>query len=145
MENLIFLVIAGLISMLFNRMKRDPSEQEPRSPRPQRTEPEQAPAWEEKPDPQEYFDKGIEVIETQGKNKFLEKQEEAKKRIADLKSREKMYHERAQSVKMKTASTVEERRDRVDLRKLGSDDIVKGIVLSEILGPPRAKKRNWRG
>jgi hypothetical protein len=145
MENLIFLVIAGLISMLFNRMKRDPSEQEPRSPRPQRHEPEQASTWEEKSDPQEYFDKGIEVIETQGKNKFLEKQEEARKRIADLKSQEKMYNQRAQSVKTKTPKTVDEHRAKVDLRKLGSDDIVKGIVLAEILGPPRAKKRNWRG
>jgi hypothetical protein len=145
MENLIFLVIAGLISMLFNRMKRDPSEQEPRSPRPQRPDADMDSSWEEKTESETIFDKGIEVIETQGRNKFLEKQEEARKRIADLKTRETMYNQRAQSVKAKTPSKVADHRAKVDLRKLGSDDIVKGIVLSEILGPPRAKKRSWRG
>ncbi|RIW37586.1 hypothetical protein D3H55_03160 [Bacillus salacetis] len=145
MENLIFLVIAGLVSMLFNRMKRDPSEQEPRSPRPQSPEADMDSTWEEKTDSDTILDKGIEVIETQGRNKFLEKQEEARKRIADLKAQETVYNQRAQRVKKKTPAAAREQRAKVDLRKLGSDDIVKGIVLSEILCPPRAKKRSWRG
>ncbi|EDL63037.1 hypothetical protein [Bacillus sp. SG-1] len=147
MENLIFLVIAGLISMLFNRVKRDPSDQEPRSPRPQRPESDSGPVWEEAAkDLETVFDKGIETIQTQGKNKFLEKQEEAKKRISELKSQEQVYTQRAESVKVKTRnSPARKKASRVDLRNLGSDDLVKGIVLSEVLGPPRAKKRNWRG
>ncbi|MGF2617134.1 hypothetical protein FZC84_04700 [Rossellomorea vietnamensis] len=147
MENLIFLVIAGLVSMLFNRMKKDPSDQEPRSPRPQRPESDAGPVWEEAAnDLETAFDKGIETIQTQGKNKFLEKQEEARKRISDLKSQEQVYNQRAESVKLKTRkSPARMKAARVDLRNLGSDDLVKGIVLSEVLGPPRAKKRNWRG
>lgn len=147
MENLIFLVIAGLISMLFNRMKRDPSEQEPRSPRPQSPQSDSGPVWEEAAnDLETAFDKGIETIQTQGKNKFLEKQEQARERIADLKSQEQVYNRRAESVNIKIRkSPARKKAARVDIRNLGSDDLVKGIVLSEVLGPPRAKKRNWRG
>ncbi|TYS19512.1 hypothetical protein FZC78_00290 [Rossellomorea vietnamensis] len=147
MENLIFLVIAGLVSMLFNRMKRDPSDQDPWSPRPQRPESDTGPVWEEAAnDLENALDKGVETIQTQGKNKFLEKQEEARKRISDLKSQEQVYNQRAESVKVKTRkSSLGKKAARVNLRNLGSDDLVKGIVLSEVLGPPRAKKRNWRG
>lgn len=147
MENLIFLVIAGLVSMLFNRMKRDPSDEEPRSPRPQRPGSDAGPVWEEAAnDLETALDKGVETIQTQGKNKFLEKQEEARKRISDLKSQEQVYNQRAESVKVKTRkSSPRKKAARVNLRNLGSDDLVKGIVLSEVLGPPRAKKRNWRG
>ncbi|MGM0844196.1 MAG: hypothetical protein ACQEUT_04395 [Bacillota bacterium] len=146
MENLIFLLIAGLISMLFNRMKRDPSEQEPRSPRPERPESDPGTVWEEASnDPQAVLDKGIEVIETKGRNKFLEKQEKARKRIADLRSQEQLYNQSTENVKAVRKSPVKKRAASVNLRNLGSDDLVKGIVLSEVLGPPRAKKRNWRG
>ncbi|WP_456273989.1 hypothetical protein [Bacillus sp. AK031] len=138
MENLIFLVIAGLISMLFNRMKQNPPKEEPRSPRPA------ADRQEEYTEPETFFDKGIEEIETQGRNKFLEKQQEAKQRIAQLKSQEEQYNRRAQRVKVSKKAPVRQEAQ-INLRNLDRNDIVKGIVFSEILGPPRAKKKNWRG
>jgi hypothetical protein len=138
MENLIFLVIAGLISMLFNRMKQNPPKEDPRSPRPA------ADRQDEYIEPETFFDKGIEEIETQGRNKFLEKQQEAKQRIAQLKSQEEQYNRRAQRVKVSKKAPVRQEAE-INLRNLDRNDIVKGIVLSEILGPPRAKKKNWRG
>lgn len=138
MENLIFLVIAGLISLVFNRIKQNQPKQEPRSPRPV---PEQKNDYSE---PDTYFEKGIETIATQGENKFLEKQQEAKQRIADLKSKEQVYRQRVQ--RMKPVNKAPKKKEpSVNLRNIGSNDIVKGIVLSEVLGPPRSKKRNWRG
>jgi hypothetical protein len=147
MESIIFFIIAGLVSMLFNKMKRDPSEQGPQSPRPQRPESDSGPVWQEiAKETEAALDKGVETIQTQGKNKFLEKQKEARQRIADLKSQEQVYNQRAESVSAKTRqSPVRKKAAAVSLRNLGSDDLVKGIVLSEVLGPPRAKKRNWRG
>jgi hypothetical protein len=138
MENLIFLVIAGLISMLFNRMKQNRPEEDPRSPRPT------VDRQDEYIEPETFFDKGIEEIETQGKNKFLEKQQEAKQRIAQLKSQEAQINRRSERVKVNPKAP-RRQEAQINLRNLDRNDIVKGIVFSEILGPPRAKKKNWRG
>jgi hypothetical protein len=141
MESLIFAILIGLVGMIFNRFgnkqSRDSKESIPKQIGYELEQPM-------KPTPQQ-VEKAREVV-TEKTKTFMDRKKEADKRFTELKKQETIIKTRTSSRTEKRDETpVEVEQGEVQPLSFTKDDIVKGIVLSEVLGPPRAKKRTHRG
>jgi len=67
----------------------------------------------------------------------MDKQEEARKQIEELEKRQEVYRTKAQSVR-NIASNNQQKTDFAF--RFQSEDVISGIVMAEVLGPPRSKK-----
>ncbi|MBM7584725.1 hypothetical protein JOC86_001262 [Bacillus pakistanensis] len=136
MESLIFAILIGLVGMIFNRFgNKQTKDTKGSTPKQIGYELEQP----MKPTPDQ-VEKVKEVI-TEKTSTFIDRKKEADKRFNELEKQETITRNRTiNRTEKKEVKPVD-----VQLHSFTKDDFVKGIVLSEILGPPRAKKRTHRG
>lgn len=141
MEQFIIFIIVAVVGLLFNRSKLKGQDQHPEHPRPVQTAPiqeDEDQEWEEPAFFEEIRSSGTlkeAADHLKGDSDFYQKQQEAKAKLLELERKEKSHRRKAETLK---------REDSYDQGKpfinLKEKDIINGIIMSEVLGPPRAKK-----
>jgi hypothetical protein len=147
-ESLIFMIIAGIISMIFNRVKKGDSEKEQKSIPTEKTlnpvQRETSPVKAET-EPRRRAQKiNKEKAPENVPNRFIEKRMEVERRIAEQKAQETSNQNKLNGPILRENQYQKKKSSAVSFDNLTQDDLVKGIVMSEILGPPRAKKQHHR-
>lgn len=85
-----------------------------------------------------------EMLMTQLQPQVEEKKEEAERKVEELKKEAEIYEKKVREVQ-KRAEAIKGKQKEEPIESLfDKDDIVKGIILSEVLGPPLAKRRRAR-
>ena len=137
MESFLLLIIVAVVSAIFNRVTNaNKNEIETKKPESMELEiPYDEPVRTQM---KQVVQKVHETKEY--KNDFLEKQQAMEEQYVQLKRKE-ARPSRQTSLKKKIEETAPKREASF---LLDSNDLVKGIVMAEVLGPPRAKKRYRR-
>jgi hypothetical protein len=141
------MIIAGIISMIFNRTKKGDSEKE-RKVIP--TEKAPNPIQREKPpvkvetEPRRAQKINKEKAPESASNRFIEKRMEVERQIAEQKVQKTSNRNKLNPPISRGNQYQKKKYSAVSFDNLTQDDLVKGIVMSEILGPPRAKKQHHR-
>ncbi|WP_335869319.1 hypothetical protein [Bacillus sp. 2205SS5-2] len=137
MEAIIIAVIIFLLGRVFNKAQK--VEEPPTSPsippqqdkgRVQHNADRQAPILNENPRKQHQVD--------MQRNEFIEKKLEAEHQLKTLEQRKAGLSKTAERYKTQTKSSTP------TVPSFSQNDIINGIVLSEVLGPPRSKGKRMR-
>ncbi|GIN55823.1 hypothetical protein J8TS2_01420 [Lederbergia ruris] len=141
MEQFIIFIIVAVVGLLFNRSKFNNQRQQSDHPRPVQTPPlqmEEEEDWEE-PSPREQTTKARTLKEAADHLKdqpnFYKHQEEMEEKLRDLNREEKLHRKKVEAIN--TEGYDEEAQLEFELKQ---KDILNGIIMSEVLGPPRARK-----
>lgn len=163
MEQLIILAIVALVSLLFNRKKEQPPEQRRPAQRPsyeQRPQhqpspaqtrtpqnvPENTPTEQRQPSmsqPRNLREAAEILVSTlqpseQKADEFEQKANDIEQRQLELKMQEEKLRQRKEHLKEKVTQIQSEPKSTHAL--LTSNEIINGIIMAEVLGPPRAIK-----
>lgn len=148
----ILVVLIGIISSLFKRMKGTPPEEQPRSPQPkpkpviQRNPEKPAPTLTRAEEIELQRQKELLDSKNQIERQYLEKKKKAEEKIAALKQQQLAAKRQAERMNATTRMNMDERKSVIqttDQRNVvGVDEkkLVDAIVWAEVLGPPRARK-----
>ncbi len=160
MEQFLPIIIIALISFFVNRAseqkKRAANQEKPKAPNSRPVQPRQqerpiSPAnpkpIHEKPQPVRVerprsLKEAAEILLSQMQPQVEEKKAEAENKMEELKKEAAAYKEKAIEIQRR-AEAVKEKKpaDAQNEPFFQQSDIVKGIIMSEVLGPPRAKRR----
>ncbi|CAM3946442.1 hypothetical protein [Lederbergia lenta] len=154
MEQFLLFLIIGIISLVLNRKKEKPSEQQQRPvQRKQTAQPvhrheEQrrdiarspvAPVTQAEPTPSKRLEEVAEAMFTKAKPKIKSKQEEMTLQMEELKKKEEAHRLKVAQVQVVHSSNLDEKR-KEGMSAFQSKDILNGIIMAEVLGAPRSKK-----
>lgn len=162
MEQFLPIIVIALISLFVNRAseqkKRAANHEKPSRPnkRPAQPRQQERPAppaskkpVQEKPKPvlaerPRSLKEAAEILLSQMQPQIEDKKTEAENKMEELKKEAAAYKERARELHTK-AEAVKEKKEQPHIEPFfQQNDIVKGIIMSEVLGPPRAKRRYGR-
>ncbi|MBS4176291.1 hypothetical protein [Lederbergia citrea] len=154
MEQFLLFIIIAIVSLIFNRKKvANHQEQRRHQGRPtaQPVQPVQMENEQRKdlnrPIPQHDFPdlskarnlkEAAEILVAKTQPTIIEKKAEVLTKMEDLKKEEETLRKKAVDIKTMITNTPKEHI--VTELQFEGNDILKGIVMSEVLGPPRAKK-----
>ncbi|GIN70976.1 hypothetical protein J14TS2_14510 [Bacillus sp. J14TS2] len=139
MEQFIIFIIVAVVGLLFNRSKINNQKQQSEQPRPVQTRPMQMEEAREESSP---FAEATEArtlkdaadqLKTQPD--LYKQQEEMAAKLNDLNREEELHRKKIEVINTEVYD--EEVQLDFDLKQ---KDIVNGIIMSEVLGPPRARK-----
>jgi Fe2+ transport system protein B len=147
----IIVVLIGIISSLFNRMKSSAEEPKRQPVRPVQNRPAQAQSttMEEKIE-RPYVhreEKSVMVTDTplnEIQEKYAEKKKAAEERLKQLEQQKAVTEKRAARMNSQVTRVVHKQSSRSERLSPNKEKLVDAVVWSEILGPPRAK-RPFRG
>jgi hypothetical protein len=148
-ESLIFAIIIGIISMIFNRFQKGDSEKKrksiPAEKIPNPVQKEATPVKVET-EPRRRTEQKTNKEKTPNNiaNRFIEKRIEVERQLAEQRERETASRNKFNNPISRGNQFQKKKSSAISFDNLTQDDLVKGIVMSEILGPPRAKKRHHR-
>ncbi|CAN7316568.1 hypothetical protein [Rossellomorea sp. LjRoot5] len=150
MESLIVLVMIGIITSIFNKVKQPPSNKpvrhkpiqtaSPASPEPvgrgrERVERERSVRRE----PRSYKEPVKEAVSSI-QNRFEDKKREADSTYSSLQKQEERYSRKLEAHQNRAKKIRDDSGLILDFKN--EDDIVKGFIFSEVFGPPKSKKRH---
>lgn len=161
MEQFLPLIILAIVSFLANRAKSNKKPAQEQQKRAETSRPQQQPQSEmretaaeqtrRRPVPTEATPRSLrEAAETflsQLQPQVEEKKEQTATKIGELEVRVREYEQKAQAAQEKAASFARNERQTIhpdEPAMFGRNDILNGIIMSEVLGPPRARKRYSR-
>ncbi|GIN96315.1 hypothetical protein J6TS1_21850 [Siminovitchia terrae] len=163
MEQFLPIIIIALISFFVNKAseqkKRATNQEKPKGPNSRPVQPRQqerpvSPANQkpihEKPQPVRVerprsLKEAAEILLSQMQPQIEEKKAEAEDKMEELKKEAAAYKEKAIEMQRKVEAVKETKPAGPQIEPFfQQNDIVKGIIMSEVLGPPRAKKRYGR-
>ncbi|OAT84280.1 hypothetical protein A6P54_03045 [Bacillus sp. MKU004] len=141
MEGLIVAVIIGLVTAIFNRVKDSSSQESRPKPKPISTgSPAQTYREEPRTKREPVREEPVYTLQSQ----FEEKKKDIESKYAQMKKQENDYKEQVKMQRSKVKSIKERKESQYSIDFGNQDDIVKGLIFSEVFGPPRAKKANHR-
>lgn len=151
MEQFIIFIIIAIVSLLFNRSKLTNQKEQSEHPRPVQTRPIQlekeedwedpSPPYKEVTEPKTLKEvtefKTLKEAANQLKEQpdFHKKQEEMEAKLRELNQEEKLQRKKVETI----GSKVFPEKEQPEFN-LQQKEIINGIIMSEVLGPPRARK-----
>lgn len=153
MEQFLLFLIIGIISLVLNRKKEKPPEQQQRPPQRQQPfqpvhrneeqrrdikRPSASPIRMERM-PSKDLEEVAEPLYTKPKPQIKSKQEEMQQQMEDLKKREESHRQKVTQVQTVHSSKLNDQVKK-EVGTFQSKDILNGIIMAEVLGPPRSKK-----
>lgn len=154
MEQFLLFIIIGIISLVFNRKKTQPREEKrgpllghPSTQQTQKSE-DRHQEWSapvERPSfpiddfkEAKNFQEAAEILLTKAKPKVQAKKAEAEVQMEALKKEAEQYRTKAREIRVEASSpSILNKEEKLPFQ---ANDILKGIVMAEVLGPPRSKK-----
>lgn len=147
MEQFLLFIIVAIVSLLFNRSKMNSQKQSDQRPNTRRD------ISESQPEEQEFDFESVREAKTlqeaaeilifkdkpskPSKPSIDEKKVELERKLEELKRKEERQREKVSAVKQQVAS---KNKEQTVTFQLSSNDVVNGIIMSEILGAPRSRK-----
>ncbi|RST73861.1 hypothetical protein D4T97_013385 [Siminovitchia acidinfaciens] len=162
MEQFLPIIIIALISFFVNRAseqkKRAANREQPTKPNNRPTQSRQGESWMppvdrpslEKPNPVQTerprsLREAAEILLSQMQPQLEEKKAESESKIEELQREAAVYEKKAREFQQKAEAVKKLKAADPQMESFfQKDDIVKGIIMSEVLGPPRAKRRYGR-
>ncbi|MDQ0213922.1 uncharacterized membrane protein YraQ (UPF0718 family) [Oikeobacillus pervagus] len=139
MESIIIAIVLGLIGTVFNKMNKSDEDKQPKKPTPTPTRiPDQRSIG--KFEREKVEEKSFTENETVLNSHYEKTKQQVEETILQLAKEEKQLERQIHLQKQKVNTFKEKRHPLM----ANEDELVKGIILSEILGPPRAKKKQIR-
>lgn len=141
MEQFLLFIIVAIVSLIFNRSKMNSQKQTDQRPKTRRD------ISESQPEVQEFdfenvreaktLQEAAEILVFKDKPSIEEKKVELERTYEELKRKEERQRNKVSAVKQQVASKDKEQ---TVTFQLNSNDVVNGIIMSEILGAPRSRK-----
>ncbi|MCJ7841840.1 hypothetical protein MUB24_13210 [Lederbergia sp. NSJ-179] len=140
MEQFILFIIIALVGLFFNRGKLKNQQQQQEHPRPVQRPVQMNEEAHEKPASFEQMTqaKSLKEAADQLKNQpdIYKQKEEMEVKLKELYRNEELHRKKAKTIQTKTNA----HKERLPEFQVKKENILNGMIMSEVLGPPRAKK-----
>ncbi|BCB04871.1 hypothetical protein [Bacillus sp. KH172YL63] len=142
MEPFIIIILISIISTIFNKMKESQKEKPVRQKPIQTATPKASPQTQREGRATTFSSREIKKPSKEGatsiQSLFEEKKKEAEMRVS-LQKKEEEYARKLKAHQSR-AKRIRETGSPLSIDFSNEDDIVKGFIFSEVIGPPRSKK-----